>query len=152
MVWLGQLFLSPLVFFCLPTCFLTHLLGWMLSRDGLARSALCLHVRLRPRNLSQNRTKRCACHALCTSGCRRAAPVTQTQVANCARVRANGPGCETVRQRRQTSQKVTFLFSRFLFSHHTPTHVFSHASILSYLCANLPSTSVPTWKFLLNFL
>ena len=34
--------LSPLVSICLPTCFLTRLLGWMLSRDGLARSALCL--------------------------------------------------------------------------------------------------------------
>ena len=31
--------LSPLVCICLPTCFLTRLLG---SRDGLARSALCL--------------------------------------------------------------------------------------------------------------
>ena len=35
---LGQLFVSPL----LPTCFLTRLLRWMLSRDALARSALCL--------------------------------------------------------------------------------------------------------------
>ena len=42
MAWLGQLFVSPLVSFCLPTCFLTRLLGWVLSRDGLARSALCL--------------------------------------------------------------------------------------------------------------
>ena len=42
MVWLGQLFVSPLVSFCVPTCFLTRLLAWMLSRDGLARSALCL--------------------------------------------------------------------------------------------------------------
>ena len=42
MVWLGQLFVSPLVSFCLPTCFLVRLLGWMLSQDGLARSALCL--------------------------------------------------------------------------------------------------------------
>ena len=31
----------PLVSICLPTWFLTCLLGWMLSRDGLARSALC---------------------------------------------------------------------------------------------------------------
>ena len=42
MVWLGQLFVSPLVCICLPICFLTRLLGWTLSRDGLARSALCL--------------------------------------------------------------------------------------------------------------
>ena len=50
MVWLGQLFVSPLVSFCLPTCFLTRLLGWVLARDGLARSALslptCLHLML----------------------------------------------------------------------------------------------------------
>ena len=36
MVWLGQLFVSPLVSFCLPTCFLARLLGWMLSRDDLS--------------------------------------------------------------------------------------------------------------------
>ena len=42
MVSLGQLFVSPLVSFCLPAGFPTRLLGWMLSRDGLARSALCL--------------------------------------------------------------------------------------------------------------
>ena len=42
MVWLGQPFVSPLVRICLPACFVTGLLGWMLSRDGLARSALCL--------------------------------------------------------------------------------------------------------------
>ena len=41
-VWLGQPFVAPLVSICLPACFLTRLLGWMLSRDGLARSALCL--------------------------------------------------------------------------------------------------------------
>ena len=28
--------------FCLPTCFLTRLLGWMLTRDGLDWFALCL--------------------------------------------------------------------------------------------------------------
>ena len=39
-VWLGQPFVSPLVCTCLPTGFLTRLLGWI--RDGLARSALCL--------------------------------------------------------------------------------------------------------------
>ena len=44
MVWLGQRFVSPLVRICLPTCFLTCLLGWTLSRDGLARSALRLPV------------------------------------------------------------------------------------------------------------
>ena len=38
MVWLGQLFVSPLVSSCFPTCCLTCLLGWMLSQDGLARS------------------------------------------------------------------------------------------------------------------
>ena len=42
MVWLGQLFVSPLLSICVPACFLTRLLGWMLSRDGLARSAVCL--------------------------------------------------------------------------------------------------------------
>ena len=40
--------LFPRSFVCLPTCFLLsfliRLLGWMLSRDGLARSALCLHL------------------------------------------------------------------------------------------------------------
>ena len=39
MFWLGQLFVPPLF---PPTRFLMRLLGWMLSRDGLAWSALCL--------------------------------------------------------------------------------------------------------------
>ena len=35
---------SDLFFICLPTYFLTRLLGWMLSRDGLARSALSIDL------------------------------------------------------------------------------------------------------------
>ena len=46
MVWLGHWMLSRGLArsaVCCPTCFIWLLLGWMLSRDGLARSALYPH-------------------------------------------------------------------------------------------------------------
>ena len=52
------------------------------------------------RNVTANPAKCCACHAICTSGCRSAAPVAQTQVGEGARLIAPGPRVACLLRRR----------------------------------------------------